>query len=124
MFSKKEKIKYGLIALAIVLVMFFGIWMMRMIAVAVSEPPRDSALYEVLHKDDEGYWVAIQVKKAEDDTYVPLRYYNDEDRMVVYKDENVDGATPEQFDIVRISVDKNGENPLVRLYTSNRLVNR
>lgn len=113
-FTKKQKVIIVATALALVLGMFIGVWMMQMISKAIAEPPRDSALYEVLHQDDEGYWIAVQVKKAEDHTYVPLSYYKEEDKMCVYQPDNVDGSVPNQGDIVRISLDKNGENPLVQ----------
>jgi hypothetical protein len=113
MFTQKQLIKIGVAAVSIVSAMFLFVWMIGACARAVSTPPRDSALYEVLHEDDEGYWIAVQVKIAEDHTYVPLSYYEQEDKMVVYTPSDVDGSVPDQGDIVRVSVDKNGENPLV-----------
>jgi hypothetical protein len=113
MFTKKQYIKIGLVAVGLVLAMFLFIYIMRMLALATATPPRDSALYEVLHQDDEGYWIAVQVKRTEDHLFVPLSYYEEEDKMMVYTPNNVDGSVPDQGDIVRISVDKDGENPLV-----------
>lgn len=113
MFTKKQYIKIGAVAVGLVSTMFLFVWMIGACARAVATPPRDSALYEVLHEDDEGYWVAVQVKIAEDHTYVPLSYYEEEDKMMVYTPANVDGSMPDQGDIVRISVDSNDENPLV-----------
>jgi hypothetical protein len=64
--------------------------------------------YKVISKDSEGYYHASKLVKAEDGTFVPESFYNIKNE-VVFTSPNV-----EIGDQVSISLDENGENPIIK----------
>jgi hypothetical protein len=76
---------------------------------------REPQVYQVMGQDEDGYYVAMEVLKVEDGSYVPYSYFDEyaEERLVVYLPENVEGRTPDVGDLVNIRMNAYGENPVV-----------
>lgn len=113
MFTKRQKIFIALASVAIVIVMFLVLEFMKALLMTNFINPPHAVTYQVMHYDQDGYYIAVQVKDTPDGYVIPDEYYEEDDRIVVYKPQNVQGSLPAVGDYVNIALDLNGENPLV-----------
>lgn len=70
----------------------------------------------IITEYDGSYYYAETTAQTEDGTFVPYSYFGKPSKHVVFTEDNVQGSMPSVNDIVMISLDKYGENPLVELY--------
>lgn len=77
---------------------------------------REPKLYQVLRHDDDGYYVAVEVVQTEDGTHVPLNFYEEEDKIVFYLPEDVEGRLPNVDELIKVRVNAYGENPIISAY--------
>lgn len=116
-FTNKQKVTIIAFAVGFIIMLFtlvqIIIWCVTDEAQAKQPEPK---LYQVLRHDDDGYYVAVEVVQAEDETYVPLSFYEEEDKIVFYLPENVEGRVPNVDELVHIRMNAYGENPVVSAY--------
>lgn len=115
-FSKKQLVQLFIGALIVVLLIVFGVRFMGELFASTSASRLAPETYQVLGKDSDGYWVAVKVVTSEDETFVPLSYYGKEDEVVVFLDENVRTELPLEGEVVEISMNAWGEEPIVITY--------
>jgi uncharacterized protein YndB with AHSA1/START domain len=118
-FTKKQKVSIVAFAVGFIIMLFalvqIVIWCVTDEASVKATEPK---VYQVMGQDEDGYYVAMEVLKVEDGSYVPYSYFDEyaEERLVVYLPEDVEGRLPDVDDLVHIRMNAYGENPVVTPY--------
>lgn len=116
-FTKEMKIAiiYGIIIGGIIL--FTSIYIMHEASKqsgSVNYQP--AKMYEVMNENEDGYYIAVQVKYKNGERYIPASYVERDDKVVAYHIDEVVGTVPQEGDLVQIRIERNGIDLQVKRY--------